>query len=204
MRVRVAYIRVSKGLQTEAEQREALAAAGLSADELAHDAVWLDRHRKPKPGQGDYPQRDYMLGALRDGDEVWVAAPRVISSTERDALDFLAKLTGHGAVLRVASTGARYRWHPDAAEAIALARDIKADERSFVMAKARAALTGARKAREAHAAAAWKRARAMWVDPTASAVDVAKATEIPVRTLYRKLGPKGTPAFGKPPKGRKR
>ena len=39
-------------------------------------------------------------------------------------------------------------------------------------------------------------AKALWDDPALSASDVAKRLNVGVRTLYRHLGPKGTPLFG--------
>jgi len=201
--VRVIYMRVARGADDEAAQRDIISAAsGATPEEL--DEAWVDRiTRKPSPGEPRFPQRDYMTRALRRGDEVWVARPGVLGTDEQDVLGFVAALTEAGAILRVASTGMTYRGE-SVASALTLVRDIKADERAMVMAKARKA---PRKARESEfAEAAWNAARLLWPDASVTAEDVAAKTGISVRHLYREFGPRGTPAFGRPPKkkGRKR
>lgn len=187
--MRVAFIRLGKGLPSEAEQRAALAADGAAPDEVAE--AWVE----PAPKKGAAPvQWGYMLGALREGDEVAISRPAILAASEREARERLAALTERGAVLRIASTGRSYRWHPDAAEALQLAADVRADERSLVMGKARAGLAAL--GRQRFEPQQWKEARALWADPAVTAEAAAERSGIGMRTLYRKLGPKGTPAFG--------
>jgi hypothetical protein len=189
--VRVAYIRISKGLPTEAEQRAALTAAGVTAEEMAE--AWIDRQRKK--GDPPFAQRDYMLGAVRDGDEVHVAQPGVVGSGEPDILDFLRLMTEQGGILCVASTGRRHRFAPELAEALALVRDIRMDERRMVMAKARQGLKNL--GRKKFTPQQWKEAKALWTNPDVTAEAAAERSGIGMRTLYRKWGPKGTPSFGR-------
>jgi hypothetical protein len=195
--VRIPYIRLAKGLPTEAAQRQAIKAAGLSDEDLA--GAYVDR-AKLKPGE--MSAWAYMMGAVRtegaEVGEVWIARPAIIAGAEMQAR--LIELTEQGGVLVVASTGRRHRWHPDAAEALTLAADIRADERALVMAKARAA--GAVLGRQNYPPEQWKRAKALWVDPTKTAEQAAAESGIGMRSLYRKYGPKGTPAFGRKGKWR--
>jgi hypothetical protein len=190
--VKVPYIRLGKGLPSDADQRAALAATGLTEEELAEAYV-----ERVKRSAGEQPAWDYLLMAVReDGgepDEVWIARPAILAASEQEARERLAMLTERGAVLRIASTGGRYRWHPDAAEAIRLAAEVRADERALVMAKARAGLKAL--GRQHFTPQQWKEAKALWADPDVTAEAAATRSGVGMRTLYRKFGPKGTPAF---------
>ncbi len=190
--MRIPYIRLAKGLPTEAVQRQALKAAGLSDEDMA--GAYVDRV-KLKPGE--LSAWAYMMGAVRtegdEVDEVWIARPAIIAGAEMQAC--LAELTAQGGILCVASTGRRHRWHPDAAEALALAADIRADERALVMAKARAA--GAKLGRQHYTPHQWKKAKALWADPTKTVAQAEAESGIGMRSLYRKFKAKGTPAFGR-------
>lgn len=202
-RVRVAYIRLGKGLPTEAEQRSALEGAGLTAVEMAE--VYVD---KVKLSKSEEPAWDYMMGALRtDGDkpdEVCIARPAILANTEAEARQRIVRLTAQGAVLVIASSGRRYKVRSDAAQDVAdalqLSADVKADERALVMAKARAGLKNI--GRKKFTPQQWKDAHRLWADKAVTAEDAAKRSGIAQRTLYRKLGPKGTEPFGRPAKGR--
>jgi hypothetical protein len=187
--MRVAYIRTAKGLPTEARQREALAAAGVEPDELAE--AWVDRPMKGKPS---FVQRDYMLGAVREDDEVWIARPAIGASGEGDGIAFLEAITKAGAVLCVAATGTRHKWTPDLADALAWVKAARADERGLVMAKARA---GRKLGRKTFEPQQWKEGRRLWADQSVTAIQAAERSGIGMRTLYRELGPKGTAPFGK-------
>ena len=190
-------MRVAKGADDEAAQRDAIAAAsGATQEEL--DEAWVDRiARKPKPDEAPFPQRDYMIGAVREGDVVWVARPGIIGTGERDILAFLTAMAEHGAVLRAASNGTTY-CGKDVASVLRLLRDIKDDERAMVLAKARRAKKPTRDSE--FSAAAWNAAKIMWPDRQFTAEDVAAKVGISVRQLYRELGERGTPAFGRDPK----
>jgi hypothetical protein len=190
------YKRVGKAM-TEAAQDAALLAAGLTPEEIAE--AWADRG-KPKPGEPLQPQRDYMIGAARDGDEVWVARAGVLATTEDEAILFVSKLCDMGAVLRIATTGETFKLAAGAAKEVAdalrLAVAIRDDERKAVMEKARGAIK-TRHGRTPIAEDKLKKARALWADDDYSTADVSRKTGIAVRTLYRYFGTKGTPAFGR-------
>ena len=190
-------MRVAKGADDEVAQRDAiLAASGAAPEEL--DDAWVDRiTRKPKADEAPFPQRDYMIQSVRDGDEIWVARPGIVGTGERDILAFLTAMAENGAVLRAASTGATYSGK-DTASVLRLLRDIKDDERAMVLSKARRAK---RKPRDSEfSAAAWKAARLMWPDKQFTAEEIGQKVGISVRHLYRELGERGTPAFGREPK----
>lgn len=190
----VPYIRLGKGLPTEAAQRKALSDAGVSAEALAD--AYVDR---PKLKAGEQPAWVYMMGAVREEggeqDRVCIARPAILAPTEREARDRLAELAAQGGILFVASTGRTYRWHPDAAEGIQFAADVRADERALVLSRARASLKAI--GRDPYTPEQWKKARKLWADQAVSAKAAAEQSGINQRTLYRKLGNKGTPAFGK-------
>lgn len=203
--MRVPYIRLGKGLPDEAAQRAALEAAGLTAAEMA------DAYTDPaKPKKGETPAWDYMMGALRtqggEPDEVHIARPAVLANSEDEARKRIVRLTEQGAVLVIASSGRRYKVRAgaaqDVADALRLAADVKADERALVMAKARAGLKNM--GRKKFTPQQWKDAHRLWADKAVTAEDAAKRSGIAQRTLYRKLGPKGTEPFGRPAKRKHR
>lgn len=190
----VPYIRLGKGLPSEAAQRQALRDAGVSEDDMAGAYV---EPAKPKAGEGS--AWGYMIGAVRqeDGqpDRVCIARPAILAPTEQQARERLAELTAPGGVLFVASTGRTYRWHPDAAEAITFAQEVRADERALVLMKARAGLRAL--GRQKFTAQQWKEAKALWTDPAVTVADAERRTGIGYRSLYRRFGPKGTASFGR-------
>jgi hypothetical protein len=196
---RLVYLHIRKGLPTEAKQRELLLAAGLTEAELA--AAYVDRG-KPKRGEPAQPERGHIIGNAREQDELWVARPGVLATTEADALAFLARISAHGATLCVASTKERYRCPPEAAgpvaDALRLVAAIKADEAGARMEIARRGRPGGKTGGKPRTPAAkMEAAKLLWGDPAVTADQVSARTGIGVRTLYRALGPKGTPIFGR-------
>jgi hypothetical protein len=200
--VRIAYMCERKGLPKLADQRAALAAAGLTDDELAQP--YVDRVTRAAGGQ---PERDYIIGGARAGDEVWVSRPAVIATTEAEALRFLASVSDHGAVLCIASTGGRYSAPTAAQDAVAaglrLAAEVKADERRAVLERARKGLRGKPAGKPKVGAERMEAARIIWFDQTISGDEAAAKAGIGRRTLHRHFGPREAPAFGKQRRGRK-
>lgn len=199
------YFCERKGLPKVADQRAALLAAGLTADEMAEP--WHDRAtRKPRPGEAPQPERDHMIGAAREGDEVWVARLAVLGTAEADVLAWVARLTAHGAVLCDASTGQRHRCPPGCEEVVAerlrLVAAWRSDERKAVLEKARRGLRGRPAGKPKVSAERMEAARGAWFDATIDGDEAAKRAGIGRRTLHRHFGPRETPAFGKP-RGRK-
>lgn len=192
--MKIAFLRLGKGLPSEAAQRQALRDAGLADGEMAE--AYIER---AKVKAGEASAWSYMMGAVREEggepDQVCIARPAILAPTEQEARARLAELTAQGGVLFVASTGRTYRWHPDAAEGIAFAAEVRADERALVLTRARASLKAI--GRDPYTPEQWKKARKLWADQAVSAKAAAEQSGINQRTLYRKLGNKGTPAFGK-------
>lgn len=199
---RMIYLCERKGLPGLPVQRTALMEAGLTAEEMAE--AYLDRClSKAKQGEPPQPQRDFMVGAARKGDEVWVARPGVIATTEAEALRFAARISEHGAVLRVASTGGSYRILPAVADALLLIAAIREDERKAALEVARKGLKSGRRAGNPKTnPERMEAARVFWFDQTITGEEAAERAGIGHRTLHRHFGPRETPAFGKP-RGRK-
>lgn len=189
------YICLRKGLPGEAEQRAALAAGGATEEELAE--VWLDDCRRRK----EQPERDHILGAARPGDVVLVARLGVLSTTREDALRFVGSLAELGTVLRDASTGRGYSVRPEAAkdvaDALALAADIAADERKATLERARRHIKSMPGAEPKMSEADKERAARIWFDQTLTTKQATEKAGWKERTLYRALGKRNRPAFGK-------
>lgn len=192
--MKIPYIRLGKGLPTEATQRQALRDAGLTDEDLAE--AYVDR---AKLKAGEQSAWTYMMGAVREEggepDRVCIARPAILAPTEQQARERLAELTAQGGALFVASLSRTYRWHPHAAEGIQFCKDVRDDERALVLTKARAGLKAL--GRQKFTAQQWKEARQLWADPAVTVADAETRTGIGYRSLYRKLGPKGTAPFGK-------
>lgn len=194
------YLCERKGLPKPADQRAACIAAGASAEEVAD--AYLDRCiGKPRKGEPPQPQRDYMVGAAREGDDVLVARLGVLATTSDEALRFVAQLGEHGCGLRDASSGRRYFIRPEAArdvaDALQLAADIEADEARARMEKARRGKKGKTGGAPSPDPAQVERAKQWWFDHTLSEAEAAAKAGIKGRTLRRYLGNRGTPAFGR-------
>lgn len=199
--VRLVYLCERKGLPSLGAQRAAVAAAGLTADEIA--AAYLDRiTRRPRPGEAAQPQRAYLAPACRPGDEVWVPRLAVLAMAEAEALDFVIAITRYGAVLCDAATGERYAVQ-EAERAgveagLRLSRAIAADGRAAVMERARRGKApGKTGGRTALPEARVRDVEPLWRDPQISEAEFRERTGIPGRTIRRYLGKRNTPAFGK-------
>lgn len=204
--MRIPYLCERKGLPGLPAQRAALAAAGLTPEELAE--AYIDRcMKKPKPGQDRQPQRGYITGACRPGDEVWVSRPAVIATTQDEALEFVAAICDQGAILHIASTGQSYNCPSDVAPQIAaglrLAVAVGKDERKAVMEVRRAGIKGKPAGKPKINPERIEAARPVWFNHDIDGDEAARRTGIARRTLHRYFGPRETPAFGKQKKGRK-
>jgi DNA invertase Pin-like site-specific DNA recombinase len=199
---RIPYIFVRKGGPSEITQREALADAGLTPAELWE--AWADViERKLRPGQPVRPERALMLGALREGDEVWVARPALLAEDHNEALAFLADLAEDKANLHIVSTGRTY--HSGCPHALVrLAADVAKDLSAMQTENARKAPRQPRIRVENLDTPQWRMAKERWHDAAHTAAGIEKSTGIKVRTLYRYLGERGTPYFGRIPQKRRR
>lgn len=193
--MRLIYLCNRKGLPTLDAQREALTAAGITDEELAE--AWVDRIRR-KDGQ---PQRDYIVGAARDGDEVWVARPGVIATTPDAALRWLARISDHGTVLCIASSGERFQATSDAqaglGDALRLAAAIAQDERRAALEIARKGKRGRTGGKPRVGEERLEAARPLWFDHRLSMAEVVERTGIASRTMHRHFGKRGSLLFGR-------
>ena len=198
--MQLCYICLRKGLPSEAEQRAALIAAGATEEEMRDP--WIDDcRRKPRPGEAAQPERDHIIGAAREGDAVLVARLGVVATTKEDALRFVASLADHGAVLRDASTAQSYSIRAEAAQDVAdalrLAADIAADERRAVLERARRQIKKPLGPTPVMSEADKERVRVFWFDQTLTTEEATAKAGFKERMLYRALGKRHRPAFGK-------
>ena len=198
--IRVAYIRPSKA-HPEAEQRAALATVDLTDPTMLYVE---EMPRRKKAAAETRDERDRAIHACRpvSQDELWIASPGVWGTVQADALAALQRLTERGAVLCIVSTGTRHRWHPDAASAIEFARLVAAENQNAATASARKAAAIRRERDAEEQEEALKEAKRLWTDKAVTVAQVVERTGLAQRTLYRKLGPKGTEPFTGGPKRR--
>lgn len=189
------YLRISRTTPRE-PQEAALRPLGCTDFSDAGPA-YIDEQPKRKGAPEAREWRGRVIHACRqgEGDVVHVASPGVWASTVADALAALEALTARGGALYIASTGRTYRYHPDAAEALALAQEIGAENQRAATAAARASAARRRAERTEDSAEQWKEAERLWRDKAVTVTAASERSGIPVRTLYRKLGPKGTEPF---------
>jgi DNA invertase Pin-like site-specific DNA recombinase len=196
MAMRLVYLCIRKGLPSAAAQRAALLAAGITEEDLAE--AYIDKG-KPRAGQPDRQERDYIIGAAREGDEVWVARCGVLAATLADAQGFLAAISDHGAILCDAATGQRFHVPSAVADqvsdALRFAREMHRDERAAALEKARAK-RGRPAGKPAINADRMEAARVHWFNHDISGDEAARRTGIGKRTLHRYFGKRETPAFG--------
>ena len=183
------YIRPTK-LHPEAEQTEVL--VGERFDEEFVDET-------PKRGEPAWFWREQVIRACRhgSGDEIWVSHASVIADSASQALDKLSEITARGAVLVVASTGKRYKWHQDAALAMELAREMEREARREVARKGGEAFARNAAARRKRKEVKMQVAEDLWRNKVLSTEDVMAKTGLTRHALYKRFGPRGTPRFGK-------
>jgi hypothetical protein len=191
------YRYARKGLPSLREQDAALMAQGITLAEIA------DGYTDAQVGKGPLaqPNRDYMPGAVHPGDEVWVARPAVLAANEDEALRFVAACCDHGATICIAQPLTRLvvpsAAMPHVADALRLVELISGDGPKAIMAKARA---GRRKGKTGGKPkipdAVIEAARVHWFNHDIDADEAASRAGVKSRTLARRLGPRGTPAFG--------
>lgn len=205
--MKLAYIRETAGLPSRKAQIEALRGAGV--EDFGDEApVWIDKaaqKRRSQAKQATWPELTEALRALREGDELVIACAAVIGGSTGAVLPVLQEIGRRGAKLYDAEEGALIAWHPDAFEVLAFAQRTENLTRRLVLKKARegriatGALGGAPIKLKGKALEA---ARARWLDLSQTAKEASDATGVSESTMRRLFGPKGTPVFGRPVKGR--
>lgn len=195
------YIRVSKAGPSLEDQRAALARAGIT-DQSDGGPVYVDAEAKGRrKGGADarLVERARALLSLRAGDVLVVHSLARLGTSTPDTMAVLGEIAMRGASLYLAAAGRALAWHPDAAEIVAAVADAERERRQEIAAKARRAAADMGAVRgPARSLALGRRqaAAAAWADVLLTAAQVEAQTGIPVRTLYRMFGPRGTPRFG--------
>lgn len=195
------YIRVSKAGPSLEDQRAALVKAGI-ADHSADGAVYVDAEPKGRrtPGaDARLAQRAAAVKALRAGDVLVVATPSRLGTSREDMEAVLAEIGRKGASVYDCASGRTITWSAEAAEAVAFVAAAETERRQEITGKARRAAAEMGAVRGAAKKLTPKRraeAKAAWADVALSAAQVQERTGIPVRTLYRLFGARGTPIFG--------
>jgi hypothetical protein len=187
--MKFAYIRPTKHL-SEQEQRDALAG-------ITFDGWYVDE--KPSRGDPGWYWREMAILACRpgSGDEIHVSHASVIADSASQALDKLAEITARGAVLVVAATGRRYSWHPDAVEAMELAREMERETRRAVAKIGGNAYAKRQAEKREREARKMRKAERMWRDKSVSTAAVIEFSGLSRAELYNRFGPRGTPRFWK-------
>jgi len=169
--MRRGYIRLSKAGPSRKAQEAALASVGIE-DFSEIGAIYVDGIPKASAKPEDrHPQRAEAIRSLRAGDELVIASPSRLGATREDVLRAIKAIGERGASIYVMSTGASYRWHPDAlgvAEFAALAESEGQAECTKKMRerKAQLGVSAGPPKRLVKGSESWKKAAALWADPT--------------------------------------
>lgn len=202
----LSYIRETAGLPSRKEQEAALRSVGI--EDFGDEApVWIDRamKRRPQPLKDAWPDLTEALRALREGDRLVIACAAVLGGSTGAVLPVLQEIGRRGATLYDVEAGKQIAWHPDAFEVLAFAERAESQTRKLVLKKARegkiaaGAVGGAPIKLKGKALEA---ARERWMDLAQTAKEASDATGVSESTMRRLFGPKGTPVFGRPVKGR--
>ncbi|GAA5666031.1 hypothetical protein Brsp07_04540 [Brucella sp. NBRC 14130] len=191
------YIRLSKSGPGQGAQRAALAAAGIDED----GTVFVEKAPKGrrKPNEDALPQRTAAINGLAPGDELVIANAACLGTSLADLLTALVAIGERQAMVRDAASGQLVRWHPDVMETVAFLERAEIGRNRNLTALMRTAkeesgVHGGKPPK--FTAEQLSEARALWEDERLTGQQVASRTGISYRTLYRELGPRGTPRFG--------
>jgi len=200
--MRRGYIRLSAAGPTRGDQERALRAAGIT-DFEPRGPVYVDdppRRGRPRTIEGPLlPRREDLIRTTREGDEVVVMSLGRLGLTIEDTLRTMGRLGERGAAVFEVETGQRYVWHPEAAEIAEAAARSEQQRRREQLARMRIVAQEMGIERGPAAKLDEKKlakVRKDWSSMAMSAAEVGEKYRIPVRTLYRLLGARGTPRFG--------
>lgn len=208
--MKIGYIRVDRSGPSPIEQIKALEAHGIRDFTNDSSECWVDglRTRKLKADEDPLPQRAMMIKSLRDGDVVVVANAGRLGVSREDILRTLGEIGKQGASVMDAAEGRTFVCPPGLADAASFAEKahrVQMLERAARARKGRAEF-GAKsgpKPKVNLKPADIEALRLMWHNPAVRMEQIEVESGYKSRQLYRVLGPRGTPAFGKePPKKR--
>jgi hypothetical protein len=157
----------------------------------------LASRKKLRPGDDPLPARTALIVALREGDEIAIHSPPRLGTTREDVLRALAEIGRAGAAIYDCEAGEVVRYHPDAAAALLFADRAEAQGKRERAARARKAISHRGVPPKALTGKRLDKARELWAHPETSAAKIAEILEVSPRTLYRELGPRNTPRFGR-------
>jgi DNA invertase Pin-like site-specific DNA recombinase len=209
--MKIGYVRVDRTGPSPLEQQKALKEDGF--DNFGDDGpIYVDglRTKKVKAGEDALPQRTEALRALRPGDVLVVANAGRLGASREDILRVLGLIGQAGAGVLSIAERSHFEPVPQVHDAAVFADTAHQTQMAERAAKARrgAKAFGSKRGPPIKL----KRARLddlrpMWGDPDVRIELVEAEAGVKRRTLYRLLGPRGTPFFGRPgaqPKGKKR
>lgn len=184
----------------------ALRTAGI-VDFSGRGPVYVDQppRHSPRNPVSPTPERDKLLRNLRDGDEVVVMTAGRLGMTIADTLATLAAISARGATLFEIETQRSYAWSPEAVEIAELAARSESQRKREQLMRMRERANELGVERGKATKLSDKKMRELkvdWRNGLLTAAEVAAKYKVPVRTLYNKLGVRGTPRFGGP-KGRR-
>lgn len=199
--MRRGYIRITKTGPSPDQQRRALDAVGVTGFS-DNDPIYIDQEpkRKPKEGVDPLPQRSAAIKALRAGDELVVSNAGRLGVSRDDILAVLAAIGRRRAAVFDAAEGRAFACSPeiaDAAEFALLAQSKLQAERVAVARQAIKEFGTKSGPRPKFSKADVEDLRRMWANPDVSVEAVEIEAGVKRRTLYRMLGPRTTPRFGK-------
>ena len=199
--MRRGYIRITKTGPSPDQQRRALEAVGVTgfSDD---DAIYIDQEkkRKPKEGEDPLPQRTEAIKSLRAGDELVVANAGRLGVSRDDILATLAAVGRRRASVFDAAEGRAFACSPeiaDAAEFALLAQSKLQAERVAVARQAIKEFGTKSGPRPKLSKNDVNDLRQMWANPEVPVEAVEIEAGVKRRTLYRMLGPRSTPLFGR-------
>lgn len=183
-----AYKRIWPDGPPEAKQDAELRKVGFVDLGPGAANVWRDGPVKRRQARGDdqLPALTNAIAQLHPNsdDVLWIAFPEVLGHSDREAMVRLAEITRLGGTLGVASMGRTFRWHPDAADALAFLSERGGYADRQRTAPARAAAAAEREREGGEFQKHLRRVLKLWKDPDMSVKAIAEQTEHSRNTLY--------------------
>jgi DNA invertase Pin-like site-specific DNA recombinase len=196
--MRRGYIRLSKAGPSLEDQQRALASAGVG-DFGELGPVYVDEILKRRSSE-HLPRRAAAIRSLFEGDELVIASAAQLGTSAADVLAALEAISRKGATVYDIEAREAVTWHPDALKVIAFAQRAESGNRKDVARKARVARAESGRIGGAPSKLEGRRlveAKKLWADPELSAGEIADRMGVSRNTLYRLLGERGTPRFGR-------
>ena len=200
--MKIGYIRITKVGPSPSDQRRSLQGAGI-VDFSDEAPVYVDKLLKKcalVPADS-LPERTLAIRSLREGDELVIADAGRLGVDRADMLRALGQIGAHGASVYVVSEDRHFQCAAEiegAADFLDAAAKSALHERLKKARKARKpGSIGGRKSVSWPAGERLTRLQAMWKDYNFSAQQCADFAGVAKATLYRRLGNRTTPVFGR-------